>query len=445
VTVFEQEATSGPPPRLSLQRNFSWTFVANIVYAGCQWGMLVALARLGSPALVGQFVLGLAVTGPIMLFSGLQLRAAQASDAGGIFRFSQYLVLRAASTVVGAAAVLALVFAWRHTAAETAVIFAITGAKAIEALIDQYYGLFQQHERMDFIAKSLMLRGLVGLAALAILVYLTRSVFWGALGIAGSNAIAFLAHDVPRSRCLVRTSGVRGGLEALAGCYRSRRSIWRLAVETLPLGCVSMMMSLNPNVPRYFVEHYLGPNPLGIFGAISYLHMVGNTAVSALCGSAIPRLSVLRDSGRRGAFRRLLVRVIGLSAATGACAVLASMLCGGLFLSLAYGREYAKHTDILLAQMIASALIFVAATMVAGLTAARKFRMQLPLWAVVVAVTASCCALLIPGGGLRGAGVAIVASAAIQVTITAIAVAVVLNREFRSDEEPAPAIPQYAD
>jgi hypothetical protein len=31
---------------LSLRRNFSWTLAGNVVYAGCQWGMLVALAKL---------------------------------------------------------------------------------------------------------------------------------------------------------------------------------------------------------------------------------------------------------------------------------------------------------------------------------------------------------------------------------------------------------------
>ena len=38
---------------ITLRRNFSWTFVGNLVYSGCQWGMLVVLAKLGSPGMVG--------------------------------------------------------------------------------------------------------------------------------------------------------------------------------------------------------------------------------------------------------------------------------------------------------------------------------------------------------------------------------------------------------
>ena len=51
-----------PAPRpLLLRSNFSWTFAGNVVYAGCQWGMLVLLATFGSPQWVGSFRIGQAV------------------------------------------------------------------------------------------------------------------------------------------------------------------------------------------------------------------------------------------------------------------------------------------------------------------------------------------------------------------------------------------------
>src|SRR6266568_5527229 len=58
------EAISGRRPEMaegvSLRTNFAWTLAGNAVYAVCQWGMLVSIAKLGSPAMVGQFALGLA-------------------------------------------------------------------------------------------------------------------------------------------------------------------------------------------------------------------------------------------------------------------------------------------------------------------------------------------------------------------------------------------------
>jgi O-antigen/teichoic acid export membrane protein len=73
-------AAMQPLKSLTLRQNFSWTFVGNIIYAASQWGMLVVLAKLGSPEMVGQFMRGLAVTAPIILFSNLQLRQIQTTD-----------------------------------------------------------------------------------------------------------------------------------------------------------------------------------------------------------------------------------------------------------------------------------------------------------------------------------------------------------------------------
>src|SRR5262249_21571016 len=78
-----------PPPAggagarqpLSPRSNFSWSLVSNIVYAGCQWGMLLVTPRLGSPEMLGQFALALAVTPPALAFGNLKARGVQASDA----------------------------------------------------------------------------------------------------------------------------------------------------------------------------------------------------------------------------------------------------------------------------------------------------------------------------------------------------------------------------
>src|ERR1044072_4016691 len=65
---------------LSLRTNFSWTLAGNLIYSGCQWGVLIVLARLGSPEQVGQFALALAVTAPVIMLSNLQLRGVLATD-----------------------------------------------------------------------------------------------------------------------------------------------------------------------------------------------------------------------------------------------------------------------------------------------------------------------------------------------------------------------------
>ncbi|MCS7287466.1 MAG: hypothetical protein RMK30_10780, partial [Anaerolineae bacterium] len=73
--LFRGEITTRP---LSLKANFAWTFAGNVVYALSQWGMMVSIAKFGSPEMVGRFALGLAITAPVILFTGLALRPVQA-------------------------------------------------------------------------------------------------------------------------------------------------------------------------------------------------------------------------------------------------------------------------------------------------------------------------------------------------------------------------------
>jgi hypothetical protein len=88
------KSTSSIPLRLSLKANFSWTLAGNVFYAMSQWGMLVIIAKLGTPETVGKFSLGLAIVGPILEFANLRLRQIQATDAKREYLFGHYFALR---------------------------------------------------------------------------------------------------------------------------------------------------------------------------------------------------------------------------------------------------------------------------------------------------------------------------------------------------------------
>ena len=146
---------------LSLRSNFAWALAGNVVYAACQWGMIVALAKLGSSFMIGQFSLGLAIATPVVMFTNLHLRAVQASDARRFYSFGEYLQLRSVMTLA-AIAVIGVIACLEHYERQTTmVILAVALAKGIEALSDIHYGLFQLNDRLDQTGASMMLRGAV--------------------------------------------------------------------------------------------------------------------------------------------------------------------------------------------------------------------------------------------------------------------------------------------
>ncbi len=397
---------------LSLRANFSWTFVGNVVYAGSQWGMLVVLAKLGTPEMVGQFSLGLAVTAPVIMFANLQLRAVQATDARREYHFSDYFGLRLLTTLLALVVIAGITLASGYRWETALVILGVGVAKAFESISDVFYGLFQQRERMDRIAKSMMIKGPLSLAALGIGVALTGTVLGGVVGLATVWAALLLAYDVRNGMLILRGAG---GESEGRPCPRwDIPTLRRLAWLALPLGLVMMLISLNTNIPRYFVEQYWGERELGIFAAMAYLMVAGRTVVQALGQSASPRLATYYANGNHLAFRNLLLKLVGIGAMLGVGGVFVAVLAGRELLTLLYQPEYAGHVDVFIWLMLAAGIIYTASFIGYGMTAVRYFRVQLPLFSLAVSSTMLTCMLLIPDCGLQGAATALIVTAVVQ-------------------------------
>jgi O-antigen/teichoic acid export membrane protein len=401
--------------RLSLRANFSWTFVGNSIFAACQWGMLIVLAKLGSPSLVGQFALASALTVPVLMLTNMQLRDIQATDARVEYAFGDYLGLRLITTLVALLLILGLVLALGYRGEMALVIMAFGLFKAVEALSDVIFGLLQQHERMDRIAQSLIIKGLLSLLVLGGAVSFTGSVFWGVLGLALVWAAVVLFYDRRSVALIIGAEARRAVLLRPRWQRRTLRDLTRLA---LPLGLVMMLIALATSIPRFFVGRYLGEYMLGIFAALTYLQVAGMTVVSALGQSALPRLAQHYAAGERAAFVGLLLRMAAIGLVLGGGGVLVALLAGPTLLTLIYQPEYAAHADFFVWVMVAAGLGYLAWLLGEGMKAARYLRVQVGIFAVQVVALSLLGIWLIPTQGLIGVVVMMIAAALIHLVGT---------------------------
>src|ERR1700740_1776860 len=104
----QAKITTNEQGKPTLRSDFSWTLVGNAIYAGGQFAILMLLAKLVRPEMVGQYALGLAVVYPVMMFTNLQLRAVMTSDTRQKVAFGHYLGLRLVTTLLALAAVFAM-------------------------------------------------------------------------------------------------------------------------------------------------------------------------------------------------------------------------------------------------------------------------------------------------------------------------------------------------
>ena len=144
---------------------------------------------------------------------------------------------------------------------------------------------------------------------------------------------------------------------------------------------------------------------LGLFSAAAYLTFIGAMLVNALGAPACVRLAKYHVTGARSAFRRLMTKLLLVAAALGFVGILVSALAGGRILTLLYTNEYSGMAGVLTVLCAGSALSYVASFLGYGMTALRRYKIQVPIFLCVVLITLVSCYWLTGRYGLMGTAV----------------------------------------
>jgi O-antigen/teichoic acid export membrane protein len=406
-------------PASVLFSNIAWMLVGNVLYGLSQWAQLVVLAKLGTIEMVGQFALALAICLPVLMFSSLSLRSLQVTDYSRSHRFLEYAALRFVTVFASLAFIIAVEVITKNPASVVITTALISAAKAVEYMSDILYGALQQQENMSGIAISMTLRAIVSVGSLSLGVYLTHSLAWGAACMLASSALVLMAYDMPKALSVgsIRLSALKR--EFRTYCHEvitqdGRKRVQKLALAGLPMGFVLMLVSLNLNIPRYFIQQHLGTHELAIFSAIATLLTAGSVVTNAVGQAAAPRLAKSFANRDRRGFGVLLAALVAASLGLGALGFTVAALFGKQAMALLYRPEYTTRQDVLLWLMGASGFFYLGSTLGYAVTAVRCFTPQLPLFAAAAVTTAVGCVVLVPSHGLQGVAIAILISAVVQ-------------------------------
>jgi O-antigen/teichoic acid export membrane protein len=400
--------------RSSLRGDFLWTLIGNGVYAASQWVVIVLLAKWSRPEIVGAYSFAIAVATPLITFASFQLRAAQVTDVRGEHHFSDYLGFRLLSMAVAMVVLTALCFGLHYSSSRTGLVEAVGLSLMVEAVSDVYYGRMQAHNRMDSIAKSMIVRGVLSSLALVAVMILTASILLGVLAMTFVRVLVLLFFDA-RVRFTLYPVPVRPVDVAT-------RPRWALLTQktllktTLPLGLVSVLVALNTSIPRYFIEWSSGSRELGIFAALCFFQSSGNMVVGAMGQAAFGRLAVSYARHDMRGFFPLVLRLLVIGGALGVTGVLVAVFAGRQILELLFRHEYAARADLLIYLMVAAGLGYCCQFIGSAVTAARIFRPQIALFLIVASSLTGFCYLFVPGHGAGGAITAIVGSTLVQIS-----------------------------
>ncbi|MEO0524817.1 MAG: oligosaccharide flippase family protein, partial [Pseudomonadota bacterium] len=270
-----EAAASDKPPR-STAKNFRSILIGRLFSALSIWLALVALTKMTDPATVGLYALAQAICIPIAEVSKMSLREIRSADTESEFLFGDYMGMRLLATLVGFVLMVFAGLVQSETAAMLAVIVLYGLARCCELISDMIYGLFQAHERMEYIGWSLCILGPTSLAMLVTGYWLTGSLVVAVAGQLLAHIAVLSLYDIPLGR--VRASA-RGDTFQPRWRFSALSSLVRRAV---PLTFATVLIIIALYFPRVTVEYELGLTGLGLFAAIFALAMAPDRLVNAL-------------------------------------------------------------------------------------------------------------------------------------------------------------------
>lgn len=388
----------------SLKKNFSFVFFSNLFFSLSQWGVLISIARFGDVEMVGQYTLGLAIISPMLMLTNLKIETIYITDKDNVYKFADYFTLRIITSIF-TLILLVSSLAFMSNNSETLIVITLVGIyKIIEAISEILYASMQKEEHVSAIAISKIIKGSLTLLITTVVLYLTSNLIISLFFIIIIYFTTLLTFDLPKSLKFqevyfkIITTNLR-----------------QIAILSLPLGIVYLLISLNTNLPRYFVEHYFSVETLGYFAAISYVVTNNiNIFTNALNKIIIPRFSNLLYENKTEQARKLLKKLDLLGGGLGAIGFLGVYLFGEEILSVIYGKEYSDYSDLFSILMLSSPFIFISTFHSCYIYAAKFFKIQPFLGVIWIISTFLAGLLIIPEWGIIGVGYTVVFGSIVQ-------------------------------
>jgi len=387
---------------LSLKKNFIWAFAGNAVSAFCMWLILILLTKWAAVETVGVFGVAQAIGLPISMLLSLKLQVAQVTDARDEFDFGHYYALRVITSAM--AVLITAIVGFAIYEFDTAIIIAVLGlGYAIMSFREVFLAVMQKSERMDLMAVSRVFQGLFSLLLFGCFFWFTKNIVFAILGLVIARIIVLLFYDVPVSRRLLHKNGYS---KPIVPQWHSN-IIWKLAKTTAPLGLVAWLGTLFTSLPRLFLDKFSGRENVGYFVAMSSLLVAGTMIIAALTQAASPRLAKYYAENIK-AYKVLLLKLTIVGIGLGFTGIITSVFFGRQILTLLFTPEYAKHNNVFVLLVVAGLLLMLFSFMTVGLTAARKFSVQVPLYAICAIVCCVSSLFFIPKWGMTGAAASLI-------------------------------------
>ncbi|WP_449316787.1 lipopolysaccharide biosynthesis protein [Rubneribacter sp.] len=329
-----------------------------------------------------------------------KIRTFQVSDLDNEYSGQNYIAFRIITIV--SAAVFCLMYLTLATNDSTYLSASLLYLlfKADECFSDVLYGIEQRNERMDYIGKSQIIRGIVSLGGFSIPLALTGNLHMALVCMTVCCMLVTLLYDLGHAHLF---GPVRPHI-ALPKAYSLARACFLAMVASL------LANSIVSVVRQYFgIAH--GDEALGIYASVATPAVLVQVAANYLYSPMVGELSRSWKHDHAATFRKKFLKVLSLILLVVGTLIAVLSPFGGALLEIVYGESIAPHTYLFPFVLIATGAIGVLFYVNDVLVILRRTRVMLICNAFALVASIASAYALIPQVGMNGINFAIMLAA----------------------------------
>lgn len=390
----------------SLLNKAKWLLSGNILFAFSQWLMLIMFSHFSNPIQLGYYSYALAITAPIFMLSNLQLRPLVVADLNleRKFSFSEYFSLRLL-TILFAVIVSLFFIDWENNLA-LSIVLVVVLIKASESVSDIIYAYYNANKKTKFISRSLTFKSVLVIILSFCVLYITHNIVYSL----AATLIGYLF--------VLGLLDIRQNINHLREINFFDKKLKKIVKIGLPLGVAVMLVSLQTNIPRYFLENYSNVELVGVYTILYYFIIIGGIVMNSVCQYLSPNFSEFYRDLRIEELKGIIKNAFFVALSLGVSGLIISLFLNDFIIKIIYGKDYLAYAYLLPYIMIAG--IFTYLSVVNGylLTSLKLLKIQMPIFLILVCLTVIYSYLLIPVYGLTGAIYTTILSAVSQFIIS---------------------------
>lgn len=406
--------------RLSIRANLLFNSFGSLFYLACQWLITVLVVRLGSFEAGGVLTNCISVTNVLFTVSTFGIRTYQVSDVDEKYTSTHYITTRLITGLFAMVVTAGFVLTMGNASAEQKLcVMLYMLFRLTESLSDVLQGTMQKADRMDYIGKGMVMRGVMTLGLFTLALVTTHSLPLAILGMAvGAYAVIFLYEwQMARREAPFTLRPEFAKSKALL------KTCW-------PLMLTSFFANAVVSIPRYALGEMMGEKILGIYGSLAIPTVIMQTGSLLIFAPMVTAFSRAYVSRNGALYCKYLVRTFGSLCAFAVLMVILAIPFGKTVLQLIFGETILPYGALLVPVLITSALVAITLFLTEMLTVSRMLKLVMTANLISAAIGLVLSRPLIAAHGINGVNITLYVALGAGIVIKGVALARDIVKHF---------------